>query len=256
MKFSNITLYGILTKALRCWRTYELRRVFRKLCNGRRILVLSGPFQGMIFTQHIDIGTNLSKIVGSYESELHPVINELVLRNCRTIVNIGAAEGYYSVGMAMLLQHCKVYAFELNESQRQKCAETACLNNVMDRVVVLGKCDIQVLSKLELQDATLIVDCEGAEIDILNPDLVPALTYAFLLVELHDAIRPGCSRVLWQRFNQTHDMKFISAVVHDPTQYTCLDKLHPIEKILALEENRLGVQEWVFMTPKGANAAI
>jgi hypothetical protein len=245
-----ITIYGILTRLLRAWHEYELRRVFRKLGGGGRILVRSGPFRGMELAPDVDPASNLNKVAGSYEAELHPVIGELVLHPPHAVVNIGAAEGYYAVGLARLIAGCRVYAFETDPSQQRRCADTARLNGVQERVVVLGKCDAQALVRLDLRDALLLVDCEGEEVDILQPSVVPSLAQARLLVELHDVMRPGCSRVLWQRFHETHDMTFISATTRNPSDYACLQTFRRRDKMLAVEENRLGVQEWVFMIPK------
>jgi hypothetical protein len=44
------------------------------------------------------------------------------------------------------------------------------------------------------------MDCKGAEVDILRPDVVPGLESACLLVELHDCMRPGVSRMMVDRF--------------------------------------------------------
>lgn len=245
-----ITIYGILTRLLQSWHKHELRRVFRKLSCGGRILVHSGPFQGMELAPDVDLASNVNKIVGSYEAELHTVIRELASCPPRTIINVGAAEGYYAVGLARLIANCRVWAFEMDPSQQRRCAETARCNGVQDRVTIRGKCDAHTLAGLDLREAFLLVDCEGAELEILDPSAVASLRQARLLVELHDAVCPGCSRILWKRFHDTHDMNFISAVARSPSDYACLGAFRRREKMVAVEENRLGVQEWVLMTPK------
>lgn len=245
-----ITVYGMLTRLLQSWKEYEMRRVFRKLAAGGRILVHGGPFHGMELAADVDPASNLNKVVGSYEAELHTAIRELISRPPRVIVNIGAAEGYYAVGLARLIPVCLVLAFEMDPVQRRRCAETARFNGVLDRITILGKCDARTLAELDLRDAFQLVDCEGAEVDILDPAAVPSLVRAGMLVELHDSLRPGCGRIMWQRFHDTHDVRFTPAVARNPSDYACLGTFHRRDRIVAVEEARLGTQEWALMTPR------
>jgi hypothetical protein len=40
----------------------------------------------------------LSKLLGTYESELHPVLHEILIKPYELIVDVGSAEGYYAIG--------------------------------------------------------------------------------------------------------------------------------------------------------------
>lgn len=252
MKWKNISVYGVLIRLTEIWRRYELRRVLAAVHGVLRTTVLAGPFKGLRFSPGIDLSMHLHKMLGSYESELHADIEKWISHAFRTVVNIGAAEGYYTVGMAMRLPQCKIFAFEMDDAARQYCEEAVLLNQVDSRVTVLGKCDWRSLAALPMEGTLLIVDCEGAELDILSDEIVSRLTKAWLVVELHDALRPGCSRTLWQRFRKTHDMKFITAEPRDAERFPVLNGLRPRQKKVALDEIRLGIQEWVVMTPKAA----
>jgi hypothetical protein len=50
--------------------------------------------------------------VGSYESELHETVEGIVAREPQVLVNVGAAEGYYAVGLARRLAELEVIAYE------------------------------------------------------------------------------------------------------------------------------------------------
>jgi len=80
------------------------------------------------------------------------------------------------------------------------------------------------------------MDCEGAELDILDDDIAPKFVKTWLLIELHDALRPGCSRILWQRYEKTHVMAFIKAVSRNLEEFAILKGLSPRRKLLALDE--------------------
>ena len=44
------------------------------------------------------------------------------------------------------------------------------------------------------------MDCEGGEVDLLQPDLAPNLRYSDVLVELHDFLNPTISETILSRF--------------------------------------------------------
>jgi len=70
----------------------------------------------------------LPKLVGSYEAELHGVIEELIGRDYRTIIDIGSAEGYYVVGLARRCPAARIYAFDMDRLGRLRCANMAHLS--------------------------------------------------------------------------------------------------------------------------------
>src|SRR5258708_39673128 len=76
--------------------------------------VLSGPFLGMPYLNEIIWGPITPKWIGSYEAELHSVVEQLIAGEYREIVNVGCAEGYYAVGLASRIPKVKVLAFDLD----------------------------------------------------------------------------------------------------------------------------------------------
>jgi hypothetical protein len=80
--------------------------------------VRTGPFAGMQITDGPD-AFGLMRLIGTYEPELAPTIENLIARTAYDIivnigcVNIGCAEGLYSVGFALQLPKTHVYAFDL-----------------------------------------------------------------------------------------------------------------------------------------------
>jgi hypothetical protein len=251
MGWRDITVYGLLNLMARRWKEHELRRLAHRLPGLRRGTVLSGPFSGMQFGSGSSISEILPKLIGSYECELHEAIENLIRWQFTTIINIGAADGYYAVGMAVRCPRAQIIAYELNEKKRNECMDVARINRVDDRITILGRCDAESLNAFNLDDILIIVDCEGEEVDILNERMVPKLLKTWLLIELHDALRPGCSRSLWLRFGNDHNLDFISTLPRNPARFPVLNGLRPRQKALALDENRLGVQEWLLISPKG-----
>ncbi|HSQ03998.1 MAG TPA: hypothetical protein VLN59_08185, partial [Burkholderiales bacterium] len=127
--------------------------------------VRRGPFSGMVYPGRVAVGSTLyPKLLGSYERELQPCIDEAIARGYRTIVDIGAAEGYYAIGLARAIPRARVLAFEANPAGASALDAMAQANGVSDRVTVLGIATLANLEALPIEPPTLVVcDCEGCE---------------------------------------------------------------------------------------------
>lgn len=190
-------------------RSARTRLYYTAMDQSPMLRVLSGPFTGLQYLENSTGSLYYPKILGTYEKELHKLVDRF--KNVHRIVDVGAAEGYYAVGLAWLLQGVKVKAFEATASGQQMIRALASINGVADRVDVGGFCDISALSSAlgDGDRALVIVDVEGAEADILDPSLCPGLANATILVEVHDSLRPGTGLLLRERLGETHDVEVI-----------------------------------------------
>jgi hypothetical protein len=150
----------------------------------------------------------IPKLLGTYERELAPYIDRAVERQPRLVVELGAAEGYYAVGMARRLPHAQVVAFEMATEGQNALREMAKLNGVESRLTVLGKCEPADLASALVDESDILVICdvEGYEEKLLDPAIVPALRRLPILVELHDFLIPKVAETLSQRFCATHEI--------------------------------------------------
>jgi hypothetical protein len=171
-----------------------------------KLRVRTGPFKGLKYIDHSLASVYVPKLLGIYERELHPVIEIASLLDIDHVIDIGAAEGYYAVGMALRFRSATVTAFEMVEGGRKAIKELARRNGVENRLNILGKCELQDLEQaLAIGDKHLIVcDVEGYEETLLDIDRLPKLRDAFILVELHDFVKRGLSDVIRGRFSKTH----------------------------------------------------
>jgi hypothetical protein len=215
--------------------------------------VLSGPFAGMIYNRQSVGSTLLPKLIGSYEEELHPTLAHIFDRGYNVIVDVGCAEGYYAVGLARKMPTARVYAFDIDPWGRSLCRKMAILNNVSDRVTVAGRCETDDLQRLLSDRALVVCDCEGFEIHLLQPKIVPALMTTDILVELHDHLQPGVTAELQARFAATHDFQLITGRERLRAEYSCLHFLSAEEQQLALSEFRVD-QTWAFISARQPEA--
>jgi len=96
------------------------------------------------------------------------------------------------------------------------------------------------------------MDCEGAELEILDPVQAPNLEYATILVETHDCIRAGIANTLVDRFRDTHSIQWIRAAGKNPWQFEFLDKLSDMDKMSLVLEGRPETAVWLWMKPGAA----
>jgi hypothetical protein len=214
--------------------------------------VRSGPFAGMRYPLEAVAATTVApKLLGSFELELHPVIKEVVDRGCSTILNIGCAEGYYAVGLALKIPDSRVHAFDSDPSFRLMCADIASLNGVADRISIHDATKPSELQSLGQGRRGLFVvcDCEGCELLLLDPVQAPFLRKASILVELHDFIDRSVSSVLLERFSGTHRIQLIASSDRDPREYHELGRLSDHDAALAVAEFRPEPMEWAWMEP-------
>jgi hypothetical protein len=224
-------------------RRAELTAQLRALLGNR---VLTGPFAGMTLPESNSWrdGDFMPKLIGSYESNLREVLAQAVARGPAAVINVGCAEGYYAVGLARLLPKATVYAFDIASDACAICAQAAAENGVAERVVVGGRCTTEILAKiLEAPGHILLVmDCEGAERELLDPAKVPGLAKCDVIVETHGAdILSG----LEARFRPSHNVTQIAQGGRDPNEVPELRKLAEWDRWLLVDEGRPETMTWL-----------
>lgn len=229
---------------------------------ARSDLVRAGPFAGMRFTWedwNPDFSAPFPKMMGTYECELHPVVERIVARAPRRIVEIGAADGYYAVGFARRLPHTEIVAFEELPSGRELLTRFADLNGVRAQIELRGRCETADLDATLRPGDVLMLDVEGYERVLLDPAAVPALAHTPILVECHDSLSPGVSALLEARFRASHD------IVAVPNRVRTVDDVPGASWFLRayckyslfgwVNERVGGPMQWLFLEPKSAPAA-
>lgn len=206
--------------------------------------VMSGPFAGMSLLPDVVWGDGdlAPKLLGCYESELHPAIAKVIRGNSKTVANIGCAEGYYAVGMARALPNARVFAFDTEPKAQAICARAAAANQVASRLVVQGTCGIDALRRIvsENDKTALIADCEGAELQLLDPVAVPELRRCDMIIECHDFMNATITKTLRQRFEASHDLEDIIEGSRNPNQFAPLQRMRSLDRWLAVNEGLEG----------------
>lgn len=225
------------------------RRLDEEIYEKTNGVVQAGPFKGMqLYPDRGWPDSSLSaELLGSFEAELHEDLEREIARleklDAPRILNVGCAEGYYAVGIGRRLTKASVRVIEPSERSLHIAMKNGENNNVWLSLVPVERA---------FDDVDLVVmDCEGAELDYLDPVKYPDLKKASIIVELHP-MRGGPEPidVLRQRFIETHDGKVVIEAGRNPNASPLLWGKSSLERWLAVCESRPCIMSWVVLWPK------
>lgn len=210
-------------------------------------IVAAGPFAGMHYPVQASEGGRAPRLLGSYEASLHPVIESVIARNYAQILDIGAAEGYYAVGLARRMPDATIHARDTDPRARLLCAELARVNGVSSRVLIGPEVTHADLALCANARTFVLCDIEGAEGLLLDPDKAHALAEADILVEVHEGMRPGLLALLTGRFQRTHRITRINRTLCPDLLPDWAETLSDLDRLLLLWEWRATPTPWLWM---------
>lgn len=154
--------------------------------------IQKGPFAGMKCAKK-SFGSWFPKIFGAYEFKIQEHLETLLTEQPNpTVFDIGAADGFYAIGLATC--GATVTAWEGEEVIRDELIKVAKRNSVTDLVEVRGYCESDELVTLIKERGApdiLIMDTEGYEMKLITDELLELCQSTKFIIELHgdDAIR-------------------------------------------------------------------
>jgi len=243
-----------LNNALRLLSKWRSVLIQNTLLQQQGTNVMQGPLQGLDFLPQSAEGCHIAKLLGCYEQPLQPYVEAAIQKQYPTILNIGCAEGYYAVGMALRMPNTRVLAHDLNPKAQEVCAELAHKNQVADRVAVGGLFTPDDFAAYAGQKVLLMCDIEGAERELLDPALAPSLKGMDIIVESHECLIQGITQLLIDRFKATHNITLVQddgqrQLIKPPNWFINLAHL---DQLLATWEWRSGPTPWLVMKPKSS----
>jgi hypothetical protein len=241
-----------LYRSLRLLAKYRSQLIANTLVAQNGLQVRKGPFQGMTMPPQVAEGCFVPKLLGCYEQELHPYCHRAAEQPYDIVLNIGCAEGYYAIGLARLLPQATIWAYDTNPNAQKVCAQLAELNGVRDRLQIGGHFRLEDFEQLADRRVLLVCDIEGAEMELLQPSLAPALKGFDILLEMHDVYQHNVSQAMQERFGPSHHIELVGTGSRNPGDYPELQNFENLDQLLAVWEWRLGPTPWAFMTAKGS----
>jgi Methyltransferase domain len=241
-KFGTGRAFNTAARARRAQLTQQLLALY-----GNR--VQSGPFAGMELpiSKTWEEGYRAPRLLGCYEAGLHAHLLKSVQRAPETVINIGCSEGYYAVGLARLLPNATVFGFDINPKAAAVCRQAAELNGVSERLVLDGLCTTTALGQLAGRNGRplIFIDCEGAELQLLDPARVPTLANCDIIVETHDFVDRSITPTLLDRFSTSHTIELVAESARDPNQFNPLRSWRELDRSLVVDEARPEAMNWL-----------
>ncbi|GHB17078.1 hypothetical protein GCM10007094_00610 [Pseudovibrio japonicus] len=212
-------------------------------------IVRRGPFEGLKLATSgaWNDGDVLTKVIGSYEQELHPYIIKIVEAHPSAMLNIGASDGFYALGMKRLLPDTRVYAYDIDENSRDVLKACADANGVS--VENLKDFSFSEMAAFEAYDSlAFIIDCEGCEVGV---ETIPSevLGKSTFLIELHEFMIPGIEKRLSDFLSQTHEVTLIEEAPRNTKDYPETLQKPAIEGLILSCEFREGPMTWLYAQP-------
>jgi len=219
-------------------------------------VVRHGPFAGLKYPELTSIGSPLyPKLLGSYEAEIHQWIEEVCAADYSEIIDIGCAEGYYAVGLALRISQAVVYAYDASEEARLLCAKFGAANQVAHRLSVRGFFTADELEGIGIRRRGLIIcDCEGGESHIFDEQTSHRFADWDLLIETHDFIDITISTRIAKLFERSHELRMLTSI--DDIQkaktynYPELVPYDLLTRRAIVAECRPTIMEWMFLTSR------
>ena len=224
------------------------RQVDRAVVKQYGLKIKNGPFAGINYIMIPPYRGLSAKLLGSYERELHPVFAEAIKAAYAVVINVGSAEGSYSVGYAVKIPTSTVYAFDIDPREQQFCRQLANVNGVSARVHVGAECKPEDFQKLITGSTLVIMDCEGCEDELLDPQKAPKLLETDIILEIHDFTDPTLNSRIRSRFSASHTITEYAYHPRNPDEVPEVRFLKTeAQRQLAVMERDTMVQNWLYL---------
>lgn len=229
-----------------------LSKKINEICDG---MVIDGVYKGTKLVYSSDyFMTKPAYLLGCYEKEVQEIIfkisNEKKLEN---FINVGAGEGYHSVGAMNLNLFNISISFELDKKNIEIIKQNFNLNGIYNSFKIYEKADIKflnLLNDIELSKSLFLFDIEGDEFHILNEKNLNLLKNSYLIVEIHDFYsKPDIVKNFEKNLKKFFSIYKITTQNRNFTKFKILDKFNDDEKWLMMSESRSSTMKWLVCEP-------
>jgi hypothetical protein len=216
-----------------------------------------GPFKGLQLNREtwwgkLDLG---SQCLGLYEKELLDFIATLPDDHFSHFIDIGAADGYYAIGMLVSQKISNCICFEQSEKGQQTILANWQRNNSPGNLKIIGEANEQSMASLlpqELQRSLVLIDIEGFEFDLLTPAFLAKLQSCTVIIEVHNWVDDFLAKYT-QLLRHAHlffDIKMVERIDRVTSHLPELRDMTDDNRLLFTSERRPCMMRFLQLTPK------
>ena len=181
-----------------------VRQVEKKI--GHQIY--AGPFAGLKIPDLVSGKLNIYEVLGVYESCIRPFIGDLINQKIKDIMIIGGNRGYYAAGFSYLLKPDNLYVYEMDEKFHPTIRSWVELNDLKD-FEIYQKAEEESMKNWDKKLDLVLVDCEGAEFDLLDPEKFSWQKNVHMIVEIHYFYNSKITGAIVERYQKTHHIEMV-----------------------------------------------
>jgi hypothetical protein len=197
------------------------------------------------------------KLFGLYEQEVLQLLTDLRGRH-RFLVNLGAGDGYYGVGLVAAGVFERSICFEATEKGRAAIKRTAQQNGVAEKIKILGAAGAEFTTEfagsgIEASDCLILCDVEGTEFHIFSEECLASLRGAHIVIELHGYLLPNgdeLERKLISNGQRDFRTSIVRTSMRDLSLIPELETLSDSDRWLICSEGRPRLMSWLTLSPK------
>lgn len=200
-------------------------------------------------------------VLGVYEQPVTDVLFSPRFADRRVFINVGAADGYYAVGMCHARRMDRAHAFEVNDDGRALIAANAARHGVAHQISVHGAATPEALAALlrdvRPSDAVALVDVDGYEFELLSERILSDYRNCVFVIEIHNWIDDFLSRYRTFLVDAARyfEIQTLSATVRDVDPLSLLADLPDDNRYLLLSEGRPCLMRHLVLSPLDTSCA-
>jgi len=236
---------------------YSRNTLSKQIFNQYQGIVQCGLFKGLLVGDlgFWDGGGDAgAKILGIYEQQVLDTFSKM--NRFRTLVNLGAADGYYGFGLIFAKKCENVIFFETSHESRLEIEK---MNKNYDfPIEIHGEATAEIMSSiienLPMEDVVFLVDIEGGEFDIFDNTLIDRLNGSTVILEIHDFLNSNFNKSeLERKFSEKFSIEKIYNNARKFPPIDSIQNLHDNQRWLLASEGRVKAMEWWILTNRNVS---
>jgi hypothetical protein len=222
------------------------------LCKGA---ISQGPLKGLQLNRDTwwgksDLG---AQCLGLYEKEVLDCISAQAPFD--TFLDIGAADGYYAVGLLHAKMTKKAICFEISEEGQRATSENWLRNEEPGELEIHGEANEKSIASVasNLTGKTLVlIDIEGFEFQLLSKEVIAALGKCAVIIEIHNWVDGFENKYpdLLKNLDSFFDITIISPSERNTQSIELLRSYTDDNRLLVSSERRPCLMRFLYLEPK------